>query len=109
MKNFFVLTVLDWEKKLKVGKYRPCLRLFVLSYFVCFSYVADDMLMKDNAEGRNEQNVLYQLLESAKKMERKKKRKSTDLRIRASTDSNPSPIPSETSPETKVGKLNTIL
>ena len=65
--------------------------------------------MKDNAEGRNEQNVLYQLLESAKKMERKKKRKSTDLRIRASTDSNPSPIPSETSPETKVGKLNTIL
>jgi len=68
------------------------------------SYVADDMLMKDNAEGRNEQNVLYQLLESAKKMERKKKRKSTDLRIRASTDSNPSPIPSETSPETKNNK-----
>lgn len=67
-------------------------------------FVADDMLMKDDQDGRKEQDILYQLLENAKrneKNERKKKRKSTD-RIRASTDSNPSPVPSETSPETKV-------
>ena len=70
-----------------------------------FRFVADDMLMKDDHEGRKEQDILYQLLENAKKSERKKKRKSTD-RIRASTDSNPSPVPSETSPENKVILFN---
>jgi len=68
-------------------------------------YVADDMLLKDDKEGRKEQTALYELLQSTRKTERKKKRKSTD-KIRLSTDSRASPLPSESSPEGKNKRLS---
>jgi len=68
-------------------------------------HVADDMLLRDDKEGRKEQNALYELLQTARKTERKKKRKSMD-KIRLSTDSRSSPLPSECSPEGKNKRLS---
>ena len=59
--------------------------------------MALDMLLKDNEANRKEQMILFEQTEEYRlRMERKKKRKSTD-KTRTSLDSNPSPVPSDSS------------
>lgn len=59
--------------------------------------MAIDMILKDNEGNRKEQMILYEQTDEYRaRMLKKKKRKSTE-KPRTSLDSNPSPVPSDTS------------